>query len=379
MSTIDHLSVSASNFIQCVYSLAARDYNKALGWINSAIAHIKIYAQDNKPSNMSAVYKRMREYEKIKTAIESGGRNTIVELINKVNEADEDDDEYEEVDEPTVTKSARAAKVRSKLTFADVVGLEHVKEAVRGAIVYPFRYKDVYRAFKRGNGGGILLYGAPGTGKTMVARAIAGEIDADFTAVNCSDIYSKWLGESQRNVKKLFDRARRAERAVLFFDEFEALGGERNNDGNSGGTNAVVCELLAQIDGFCSDANSTVLLIAATNRPWDIDSALLRSGRFERHLYVGMPGEDERIEIVRKQMDGLPVDALCYEEIGRRTEGFSSADVAQACDLVKDRAIMRSINGDGISNITQWDFTDVLSDMRPTVDPNELKRLEYFA
>lgn len=369
MSTIDHLSVSSANFMQCVYSLAARDYNKALGWINSAITHINIYAQDNKPSNMSAVLKRVREYEKIKAAIESGGKNPIVEIMRAADE---------EVTKGAQGRTPARPSAMSRLTFDDVVGLEHVKEAVRGAIVYPFRYKDIYRAFKRRSGGGILLYGAPGTGKTMVARAIAGEIDADFTAVNCSDVYSKWLGESQQNVKKIFDRARRAERAVLFFDEFEALGCARDSDYNSGGVNAVVCELLAQIDGFCSDANSTVLVIAATNRPWDIDSALLRSGRFERHLYVGMPDEDERVEIVRKQMDGLPVDELCYEEIGRRTEGFSPADVAKACDLVKDRAIMRSINGDGISNITQWDFTDVLSDMHSTVDPKELKRLEFF-
>lgn len=369
MDKIDHLSVSKVNYKNCIYSLAARDYNKALGRISSAIVHITLYIEMNKPTNFTELYSKVQEYEKLKRAIEGGVKNPITEPSSGI----------VGTKVAVVERTSDEPEVEKPLTFDDVIGLNHVKEAIRGAIVYPFKYREIYKAFKRKSGGGILLYGAPGTGKTMIAKAIAGEIDAEFISVNCSDIYSKWLGESQQNVKKLFDRARKAKRAVIFFDEFESLGCARNGEnGDTSGINGVVCELLAQIDGFCTSPKSTVLVIAATNRPWDVDSALLRSGRFERHLYIEMPDELARMEIIHKQMSDLPVEELFYDELGRCTDGYSPADVAEVCNLVKDRAIMRSISENGISKITQRDFIDVLSSMHSTVNPAELRRLECF-
>ena len=365
MDKINHLSLSKINYKHCIYALAARDYNKALEWIDSAIMHINLHIDQNKPSNEAELYSRVQEYMKLKGAIEVGASKPVAE--RPLSSAG--------------GKIAVAEKTPAQppLKFDDVVGLEEIKETIKRAIVYPFEHQDIYRAFKRKSGGGILLYGAPGTGKTMIAKAIAGEIDAEFISVNCSDVYSKWLGESQQNIKKIFEEARSHKRAVIFFDEFEALGCARNGEnGDNSGTNGVVCELLAQIDGFCVDETSTILVIAATNRPWDVDSALRRSGRFERHLYVGMPDEAARIEMIHRAMSGLPVDALRYEEIGKRTQGFSSADVTQVCNLVKDRAIMRSINEGSISQIAQADFEEVLSTMRATVSPSELKRFEDF-
>lgn len=368
MENINHLAASKINHKNCIYSLAARDFNKALDWISSALVHLNLHIEENNPSNSAELYSTMQEYEKLKRAIESGAKNTLSELpvaAGKKVAVSEKPTDDPQGDKP--------------LTFDDVVGLNHIKETIRGAIVYPFKYEDIYSAFKRRSGGGILLYGAPGTGKTMIAKAIAGEIDAEFIPVNCSDVYSKWLGESQQNIKKIFERARKAKRAVIFFDEFEALGCARNSEGgDASGINGVVCELLAQIDGFCSNPQSTVLVIAATNRPWDIDSALRRSGRFERHLYVDMPDESARIEIIQKHMSELPVGELCYDELGKRTDGFSPADVANICNLVKDRAIMRSISENAISNITQEDFVEVLSNTHSTVDLAELARLESF-
>ena len=363
MDKINHLSLSKINYRHCIYALAARDFNKALEWLDSAILHLNRHIEVNQPANATALYDRAQEYAKLKSAIEVGASKPVTEqplsFGSKVTIA-------ETSGEPP-------------LKFEDVVGLEDIKETIKRAIVYPFRYRDIYRAFRRKSGGGILLYGAPGTGKTMIGKAIAGEIDAEFISVNCSDVYSKWLGESQQNIKNIFDRARSAKRAVIFFDEFEALGGARNGEnGDNSGTNGVVCELLAQIDGFCTDPSSTILVIAATNRPWDIDPALRRSGRFERHLYVGMPDESARMQIMQRQMNELPVEALCYEELAKCTEGFSSADVSQVCDLVKDRAIMRSISENNISQITQEDFTQVLTTMHTTVSEADLNRLKNF-
>lgn len=367
MNTTEHLAAAKSNYRRCVYSLAEQDYKKALSWIIAAIGHVSMCMQAYAADNLTDLYTRKNEYEMLKKAIENGVKRSEKEKKEAFNgecNAVKDDNDEKQQEKP--------------LTFDDVVGLNHAKEAIRGAIVYPFKYKDIYCAFKRKSGGGILLYGAPGTGKTMIAKAIAGEIDAEFISVNCSDIYSKWLGESQQNIKKVFERARKAQRAVIFFDEFEALGRTRNGDSTESGTNSVVCELLAQIDGFCTEGQSNILVIAATNRPWDIDSALRRSGRLERHLYVEMPDEAARIEIIRKQMSNLPTEELVLDEIGRYTDGFSPADVTQLCDLVKDRAIKRSIQSNQISDITQSDFIEVLSTMHSTVNPAELERLKSF-
>lgn len=369
MNNINHLAAAKVNYRQCIYSLASREHGKALDWISSAIVHLNMHLDVAKPVNTAELYAKLQEYKKLKRAIESGSKNPVYE--QNVPTAGT---------QVTVAEKAEdAPKKDITVTFNDVVGLNRVKEAVKSAIVYPFKYKEIYSAFKRRSGGGILLYGAPGTGKTMVAKAIAGEIDAEFISVNCSDVYSKWLGESQQNLKKIFERARRAKRAVIFFDEFEALGCTRSGEnGDRSGTNGVVCELLAQIDGFITDQNSTVLVIAATNRPWDIDSALLRSGRFERHLYIEMPDESARAEIIQKQMAELPSEELNLEELGKLTQDFSPADVTEVCNLVKDRAIMRSISSDIISKITQQDFVEVLSDMHSTVNPAELNRLKNF-
>lgn len=359
MGKINHLSLAKVNYRNCINSLADGDFNKALEWIDSAMLHLTLYRDTTKsievkPEELDA---KIREYNKLKLRIEIGSKK-----VSHVGE-----------------QSASGRKDRQNLlTFEDVVGLSHVKETIQRAIVYPFKYQEIYRAFKRRSGGGILLYGPPGTGKTMIAKAVAGEIDAEFISVNCSDVYSKWHGESQQNIKKIFERARKASRAVIFFDEFDALGHDRTGDETDNSSNGVVCELLAQLDGFCTDPNSTVLVIAATNRPWNIDSALLRSGRFERHLYVGMPDEAARAEIIQKQMSELPVEELCYESLGASTNGYSSADVAAVCEQVKDRAIMRSIAENCISKITQEDFTAALSEMHSTVDVAELKRLESF-
>lgn len=368
MDNINHLAAANENYKNCIYALASRDYNKALGWINSAIVHFNLHIVLNKSADLAKLNSKLQECEKLKVAIQKGVKCPAIEPTL----------------EPLETKPAQEAesykpKKKECITFDDVVGLNHVKETIMGAIVYPFKYEDIYRAFKRKSGGGILLYGAPGTGKTMIAKAIAGEIDAEFISVNCSDIYSKWLGESEKNIKKVFEQARKAKRAVIFFDEFETLGrARRADDAGTSEPNGVVGELLAQIDGFSTDSNSTILVIAATNRPWDIDSALLRSGRFERHLYVGVPDESARVEMFKKQMEGLPVDELCFDELAMRTDGFSSADVVEVCNRSKDKAIMRSIRENVISNIAQEDFVEVICNMHSTVNQAELKRLEAY-
>ena len=178
------------------------------------------------------------------------------------------------------------------VTFADIAGLEDVKEAIRELIITPFRRADLYKRFGMETGGGVLLYGPPGTGKTMLAQAIATEVDAAFFSVKGSDLISKYVGESEQNVKKLFKAARSLPVSVIFFDEFEVIGRARGNDLQPW-SDKLLSELLAQMQGF-EKSEGTLLVLAATNMPWTIDSALLRPGRFNRKIYVSLPDPEAR-------------------------------------------------------------------------------------
>src|SRR5262245_31004991 len=168
--------------------------------------------------------------------------------------------------------------------FVDVVGMEELKKTIRLRIIEPFRRPSLFQRFAKKSGGGILLYGPPGCGKTLIARAIAGECEASFVHVGISDVLNMWIGESERNLAALFEKARAESPSVLFFDELDALAFSRSKS-TSDHTRHLVDEFLQQLDGLSGD-NSGVLVLAATNMPWDVDSAMKRPGRFDRQLFV---------------------------------------------------------------------------------------------
>lgn len=266
--------------------------------------------------------------------------------------------------------------MESNVKFDDVVGLEDVKSSVRNMIIYPIQFKDIYTTFKRRSGGGILLYGVPGTGKTMIAKAIANEINAKLYFVKCSDIASKWFGESERKVKDLFNEARKNERAVIFFDEFEALGIDR--DANDSPCKRIVCELLAQLNDF-DKGESTLLVIAATNRPWEIDSALLRNGRISTHICVPLPDYDSRRQIINKELENVPLDnSFSYDRLSKLTEGFSGADIVEVTNKLKDLAINRSIETKTITSINNRDIDYIEPMIKSSVSKKDLDKIETF-
>lgn len=266
----------------------------------------------------------------------------------------------------------------NNVTFKDVIGLSDVKDTVNKLIVFPFKYQDIYKAFKRESGGSILLYGAPGCGKTLIVKAIANEVDAQLFVIKCSDIKSKWYGESEQNIKKIFEQARSFPKSIIFFDEFESLGSNRDNDDSKTG-DSVVTELLAQIDGFDSKRiNNTTLIIAATNKPWNIDSALLRNGRFGKKIFVGLPNREEIIDIIKHELINLPVGNIDYDEIVSDIGDLSAADAVALCNEAKDMAISRSIQNNKIDVITTEDFINARAIVRSTINAEELKRLKNF-
>lgn len=182
----------------------------------------------------------------------------------------------------------------SNIKLEDVVGLDDVKKSIEEKILLPIKHKELYEKYDKQTGGGILLYGLPGTGKTMFAKAIANEIDAQFFSVKPGDLKNMFVGESEKLIKELFTKARSYKKSIIFFDEFESIGGKRTNRVTRPNvSNILVPELLAQIQGINKEENENenelLLIIAATNRPQDIDSALLRPGRFDTKIYVDLP------------------------------------------------------------------------------------------
>ena len=265
------------------------------------------------------------------------------------------------------------------VTFEDVAGMYEVKEVVRDKVIYPRVYPHLFKTFRKKSGGGILLYGLPGTGKTMIAKAIAKDTGAKMFTVKPSDLLSKWFGNSEKNVRKLFLAARSERNAVIFFDEIEGFAGSRDSDSDS--MNRVVGELLTQMQGVTdSNDEDRILLIAATNRPWDIDSAFLRPGRFDERIYVPLPDLEARKVIIRNSILGVPgnedvdVDGLAQE-----TEGFNGADVEYLCEKAKEIAIRRVIAGSMKNKkFTKEDFDRALKEVRSSVAKKDISRLESW-
>lgn len=225
------------------------------------------------------------------------------------------------------------------VSFDDVIGLEKVKEQINDMIIYPKRYKELYELFKKKSGGGILLYGPPGNGKTMIAKAIAKETDSVFYAVKFSDLASKWFGETEGKIKALFEEARNAKSAVIFFDEIDAIASKRQE---SSPIDRAVCELLTQIDGINKPGGSLTIL-AATNRPEVLDPAILRPGRFDEKIYIPLPESKARQRMLERKLDGVPCSIEDFSELADLCSGFSGAEIELACEKAKQSVIRRII------------------------------------
>lgn len=229
-----------------------------------------------------------------------------------------------------------------RIGFEDVGGLDQVKKEIRRRIITPFLKPSLFDRFKRNSGGGILLYGPPGCGKTLLARATAGECGAKFFNVSITDVLDMYIGESERKLHAIFEQARRLAPAVVFFDEVEAIGGKRQHAREA--TSAkLVSQFLTELDGFAQN-NRNVLVLGATNVPWAVDPAFRRPGRFDRVLFVPPPDATARRRILELQLAERPVaERLDLDEIVRRTSGHSGADLRHLVDTAADEAIEASI------------------------------------
>ena len=256
---------------------------------------------------------------------------------------------------------------RAGVRLADVGGLVEVKKRLEASFLAPLRNPELRQLYGKSLRGGLLLYGPPGCGKTYLAKAVAGELGAAFVHVSLADILDMYIGQSERNVKELFDMARSSVPCVLFLDELDAIGQKRSLTRNSG-ARTTVNQLLTELDGVGSD-NEGVFVLAATNHPWDVDAALRRPGRLDRTLLVLPPDRDAREAILRTHLRERPVEGIDTRKLAKATEGFSGADLAHLCESASENALMDSVETGAVRMIGMGDFTRALAEVRPSTGP----------
>jgi AAA+ superfamily predicted ATPase len=251
------------------------------------------------------------------------------------------------------------------LTLADVAGLDEVKKRLEAAFLAPMRNPELRKLYGKSLRGGLLLYGPPGCGKTFVARAVAGELGARFITVSFADLIDMFVGRSERNIHELFEVARRNSPCVVFLDEVDAIGQKRSQLRNTPMRSAVN-QLLLELDDVASD-NTGVFLLAATNHPWDVDSALRRPGRFDRTLLVLPPDGPAREGVFRYHLRERPVAGIDLAKLSRLTDGYSGADIAHVCETAAERALLDSVRSGEPRLIGQADLEAAVGEVRPSL------------
>lgn len=253
---------------------------------------------------------------------------------------------------------------RPSIAFEDVGGMDAIKDEIRMKIIHPLTHPEIYKAYGKSIGGGILMYGPPGCGKTHLARATAGEVKAKFLSVGIHQILDMWVGSSEKQLHALFDQARRNAPCVLFFDEVDALGASRT-DMKTSGSRHLINQFLSELDGV-NESNEGVLVLAATNAPWHLDAAFRRPGRFDRVLFVPPPDRDARAAILDILLTGKPTDRPDTFSVAKKLEGFSGADLKAVVDVAVE-AKLREAMEEGIPKpIVSKDLSKAAAKVKPS-------------
>lgn len=279
--------------------------------------------------------------------------------------ADAADFDSDDQDSDVDTQANLDATLESaRITFAQVGGLTELKEQIRMNIIYPFQNPALFRSFGKKIGGGILMYGPPGCGKTFIARATAGECNARFFTIAINDVLDMWVGKSEKNLHQIFELARKNTPAVIFIDELDAIGSSRQQMRSHHGR-TLTNQLLNEMDGITSD-NSEILILAATNSPWFVDASLRRPGRFDRVLFVPPPDLAARLEILQLHLAGKPVENIDYQRVAKGMEKFSGADIKAVCESAADAVIQEVMKSGRMRAISTGDLLAALKKIKPS-------------
>merc|ERR1712130_373403 len=262
------------------------------------------------------------------------------------------------------------------VTWNDVGGLENVKRELQELVQYPVEHPEKFLKFGMMPSKGVLFYGPPGCGKTLLAKAIANECQANFISIKGPELLTMWFGESEANVRDVFDKARQAAPCVLFFDELDSIAKARGGNGGDGGgaSDRIINQVLTEMDGM--GAKKNVFIIGATNRPDIIDPAVLRPGRLDQLMYIPLPDEGSRLSIFKANLRKSPIAPdVDIEHLARVTKGFSGADLTEICQRACKLAIRECIEKD----ITRVHFEESMKYARRSVSDADIRKYEVFA
>lgn len=250
----------------------------------------------------------------------------------------------------------------------DVGGLDDVKQELKEAVEWPLKHPEKFEKFGVRPPKGTLLYGVPGTGKTLLAKAVASESEANFISVKGPELLSKWVGESEQGVREVFRKAKQTAPTVIFFDEIDSIASTRSaNDSDSGVTKRVVNQLLTEMDGL--EELEDVAIIAATNRPDILDAGLMRPGRFDRHIKVDLPNEEARLSIFKVHTEGMALaDDVSLEKLAKQTDGYVGADIEAVC---REAAMLTLRNDLDAENVPNKYFKEALEKVKPSNNPGD--------
>ncbi|UED68155.1 MULTISPECIES: AAA family ATPase [Brevibacillus] len=284
-------------------------------------------------------------------------------LVNK-GEAEGTDQLFQIISGGQTGKKDRA---EATITFADVGGLHAVKNAIQMKIVKPFVSPGLFERFRKKVGGGILLYGPPGCGKTFIAKATAGECRARFIPIHIADILDPYIGASEQNLREVFSSARATKPSVLFLDEMDALGYNRSRS-TSNSMRAVIDTLLTEIEGIEANTDK-MLIIGATNMPWDVDPAFKRPGRFDKMIFVSPPDDEARATIFQIKLQDRPMEQIDYALLAKETDLYSGADIENVIELAAEEVINEIMRTGVERPLTMQDLKNAIQSTQPsTID-----------
>ena len=331
----------------CAAAVKARNFTEAAKAASGAADCAEILASRTTGVVSSAYAKEVVSWRQLAKKLEgrrnSGGRGAT-RPPSDGGDAVVDGDEWLVAEKPNVT-------------FDDIAGMEDAKRVINEMVLYPMKSPEKARALGLNPGGGVLLFGPPGTGKTMLGKAIAGALDAPFYYASGADLRSKWYGESEQRLSQLINAAKAQSVAVVFLDEIESLLPKRT-EGSHAADNRVVTQFLSDLGGFKDSAN-LLLVLGATNKPWEIDEAVFRTGRFDEKVYIGPPDLAVRRRILELNVkEARLADDVRLDDVASGMDGASGSDMAAVVSAAKRAALARAIRDDADPVLTNADFDE---------------------
>lgn len=322
--------------------------------LEALILYTKVLVREN---SIEAAIKSYQQVLQINPRYENGELDKILRVSSQSNnDTDDDFDDYDNEMSYLITKP--------NINFEDVGGMDLVKKEIEMKIIHPLNFPDLYKAYGKKAGGGILLYGPPGCGKTYLAKATAGEIKSNFISVGLNDILDMWVGNSEKNLHEVFEYARKNKPCVLFFDEIDALGASRNDMKHSS-SKVLINQFLQELDGVDTD-NEGILVLGATNAPWQLDNAFRRPGRFDRIIFVPPPDDEAKESILKIKLKDKPVNQIDYKKLSKSLVDFSGADIEAVIDIAIETKLQEAFKTGIPQPIESRDLSDAARKHRPT-------------